>query len=264
MPDEKPKTINEEAGLPDNWVPVDRPPVEPGRQNPNALIDGNLKYLQGSLPPTYQHDSSFVNTAYKSASAPSASLIPLGLQGNPSTNAAIQSTASHTPSQVPSSVTTTLSVNVPPQLFTPPFQDIALPGTLTINLSDQSANQFFAGPTTGSPATPTWRALVLLDFGFVFDVPHGGTGVATIPAHAVIIGAGTSPITTAAPGTAGFVLTSTGATTDPTFQALPSFPAFAIKINGTGTAIDKQFFINGITDGASVWGVSINGTPDGG
>jgi hypothetical protein len=263
MPDEKPKTINEEAGLPDNWVPVDRPPVEPGRQNPNSLIDGNLKYLQGSLPPTFQHDSSFVNTAYKSQNAPSASLVPLGLQGNPTTNAAIQSTASHTPSQVPPSVTTSLTINVPPQLFTPAFQVIALPGTLTIDLADQSANQFFAGPTTGSPALPTWRALSLLDFGFVFDVPHGGTGVATIPAHATMIGAGTSAIHTAGPGTAGQVLTSNGPSADPTYQA-PAAASPVVKFNGSGTAIDRQVYINGVTDGSAVWTFKMNGTPDGG
>src|SRR5271165_5755888 len=101
MPDND-KTIQEEAGLPSNWVPVDRPPVEPGRANPNSLIDGNTKYLQGSLPPTFQHDSSFVNNSYKSDTSPSASLVPLTINGNPATNAAIQSTATQTPSSVPS------------------------------------------------------------------------------------------------------------------------------------------------------------------
>lgn len=105
---DQPKTINEEAGLPENWVPVDRPPLEPGRQNPDSLLDGNLKYLQGSLPSSYQHDSSFVNTTYKSSSSPTASLVPLGIQADPATNAAIQSTIINTsaPASVPATPAT--------------------------------------------------------------------------------------------------------------------------------------------------------------
>lgn len=44
----------------------------------------------------------------------------------------------------------------------------------------------------------------------ILPVPNGGTGVNTIPANAVIIGNGVSPITTVAPGTSGNVLTSDG------------------------------------------------------
>lgn len=39
----------------------------------------------------------------------------------------------------------------------------------------------------------------------------------------------------------------------------------AVEINGTGVSSDKQFFINGITDGsAPVWTVLVNGVADGG
>ena len=38
----------------------------------------------------------------------------------------------------------------------------------------------------------------------------------------------------------------------------------AMYVNGAGVASDKQIFINGITDGASAWGVNINGAADGG
>jgi len=37
-----------------------------------------------------------------------------------------------------------------------------------------------------------------------------------------------------------------------------------VEINGVGTSQDKQFFINGVFDGSTVWSVEINGTPDGG
>jgi len=261
MPENE-KTIQEEAGLGENWVPVDRPPVVPS--NPNSLNDGNLKYLQGSLPPTFQHDSSFVNNAYKSSTAPSASLVPLGINGNPSTNAAIQSTSTQTPSSVPSGVVETITVSVPPEIFNPAYQTISLPGILTLSLADQSANQFFAGPTTGSPATPTWRAFNLLDFGgIVFPVTNGGTGVATLPAHEVIVGAGTSPVVSIATGTAGQVLTSNGASADPSFQTSAT-PSAVVQINGAAAAIDRQIYINGVTDGSTVWTFQMNGTPDGG
>lgn len=38
----------------------------------------------------------------------------------------------------------------------------------------------------------------------------------------------------------------------------------AVKINGLGVSENKQFYFNGIADVVAVWGVNINGTPDGG
>ena len=49
-------------------------------------------------------------------------------------------------------------------------------------------------------------------------VPYGGTGAATFTAHGVLVGAGTSAIAVTGTGTAGQVLTSNGASADPTFQ----------------------------------------------
>lgn len=53
-------------------------------------------------------------------------------------------------------------------------------------------------------------------------VANGGTNAATLTAHNVIIGNGTAAVAFAAPGTAGQVLTSNGASSDPTFQAVAS------------------------------------------
>lgn len=50
-------------------------------------------------------------------------------------------------------------------------------------------------------------------------VGHGGTGLATLTAHNVLIGEGASAVAFAAPGTSGQVLTSNGASADPTFQS---------------------------------------------
>src|SRR5258708_6782211 len=94
--EQKSQTINEEAGLPDNWTPVDAPPIVPSAMAEIASSDASLKYLQGSLPPGFQHDTSFVGTAYKGHRTPQLSLMPLGNQGNPSTNAAAQSTSALT------------------------------------------------------------------------------------------------------------------------------------------------------------------------
>lgn len=63
------------------------------------------------------------------------------------------------------------------------------------------------------------------------DVPHGGTGVITIAAHALVVGNGASAINTVAPSTAGKVLTANGVSADPTFQDLPNA---TVAKGGTG------------------------------
>lgn len=64
-------------------------------------------------------------------------------------------------------------------------------------------------------------------------VPNGGTGRATLAAHGILIGEGVSPVNVTTPGTAGQVLTSNGASADPTFQAIPS-PVIDAPHGGTG------------------------------
>jgi hypothetical protein len=61
--------------------------------------------------------------------------------------------------------------------------------------------------------------LTSLTLGSPLTVPNGGTGLSTIPAHGVLIGEGTGAIVAAAPSTAGYVLTSNGGSSDPTWQA---------------------------------------------
>ena len=106
MPDEKPKTINEEAGLGPEWVPLDAPPIIPAN-TARVAADGSDKVLQGSLPPGYQHDVNFTGTAYRSPNSPQLSLMPLGVQGNPTTNAGVQSTATKVVQASSSSAVTT-------------------------------------------------------------------------------------------------------------------------------------------------------------
>jgi len=70
------------------------------------------------------------------------------------------------------------------------------------------------------PANGKWHRL-LNTWPVPWTVANGGTGLATITPHNVLVGNGTSPLTRVAPGagtgTAG-VLASTGASTDPSFQ----------------------------------------------
>lgn len=95
MGDNKSQTINEEAGLPDNFVPIDVAPIIPSRPpqlNPDSSSSSSAPPV-GSLPPSYQQNADFVRNAYRGQSTPNLSLMPLGIQGNPSSNAGIQSTA---------------------------------------------------------------------------------------------------------------------------------------------------------------------------
>lgn len=123
----------------------------------------------------------------------------------------------------------------------------------------------------------------------ILGVGNGGTGLASPGAnHNVLTSNGTvwtsappvgfaNPMTTLGDiidggvsgtpqrvgiGTTGQVLTVVGGV--PTWANASGGVSAAIKINGVGTATDKQMYINGVADGATIWGVNINGTPDGG
>ena len=49
-------------------------------------------------------------------------------------------------------------------------------------------------------------------------VGSGGIGVATLTDHYVLVGSGTGAVTPIAPSTSGYVLTSNGASADPSFK----------------------------------------------
>lgn len=59
----------------------------------------------------------------------------------------------------------------------------------------------------------------IFSLSYPVTVPHGGTGVATLTSHGVIVGNGTGVLQATSAGTSGQVLTSNGAAADPTFQA---------------------------------------------
>lgn len=70
---------------------------------------------------------------------------------------------------------------------------------------------------------PTWAAVnVGTEVTGTLLVANGGTGLATLTNHGVLVGAGTSNITQLAAAAAGTVLAGQGATTDPLFTATPT------------------------------------------
>lgn len=72
-----------------------------------------------------------------------------------------------------------------------------------------NASTAFPFVSGGASADPSWALLT---------VPGGGTGLATATAHGVLLGEGAAAFGFTGAGTAGQVLTSNGASADPTFQ----------------------------------------------
>lgn len=76
-----------------------------------------------------------------------------------------------------------------PAIFSVSGSPVTTSGTLTATLATQSANLVFAGPTTGSPAAPAFRALVANDIPNLdaakittgtFSIARGGTGLSAL------------------------------------------------------------------------------------
>ena len=73
------------------------------------------------------------------------------------------------------------------------------------------------------------------------DVPHGGTGVATIASNGIVIGKGTSAIATIAPVAKGSILVSNGTGAAPIYAA----PSLTWSAGNTTTAPTVSFNLNG-------------------
>ncbi len=135
-------------------------------------------------------------------------------------------------------------------------------GTLTLaSLQSQTANTFFAAPN-GLAGAPTFRAILPADVptlnqnttgtasnvSGIVAVTNGGTGDSTLTANAVLIGNGTSPVTSVSPGSVGNVLVSNG--TSWTSNSLSSSSAFSgytsnpITTLGSVTTNTYQTFSN--------------------
>jgi len=172
MQEDKPKTIAEEAGLPENWVPKDSAPIIPGAPSSDQQ-QGPGSYFAGPLSSNLQHDAAFYKTRYGGSGAPEFPLMPLAPSGNPSVNAGTTSIIKNT--QV---------VEGPGVLFETngikdPTQNLKnfIAGTgITIN-EDNVGNKTFAA--TAQVSTPS---IPLPNSGLYFEARAivGQTGLQTI------------------------------------------------------------------------------------
>lgn len=78
-------------------------------------------------------------------------------------------------------------------------------------------------------------------------VPDGGTGDTTLTNHGVLIGQGTSAVAVTTAGTSGQVLTSNGASADPSFQSLARSAILGFSAGATGTQAQNTtaYYLNG-------------------
>lgn len=98
-------------------------------------------------------------------------------------------------------------------------------GNATSALGVTAAGSQYQTLQAGSGGVPQFLALQLNQSAAVsgvLPVANGGTGQSSLTAHDVLIGNGTSGIVQVSPSTAGFVLTSNGTSSDPSFQAISS------------------------------------------
>lgn len=80
-----------------------------------------------------------------------------------------------------------------PNIFVITNSPVTSAGTLTMTLATQLANRVFAGPSSGSAASPTFRSLVADDLPTI-PVSKGGTGNTGFTSGRVIISTGTDII----------------------------------------------------------------------
>ena len=136
MPDETPNQ-NEEQELREV---VNRPPILSSAAVPPEVTDP----YQGGTVIGLGLNTDTANSQLP-GSLPTYRVMPVPVQGNPASNAGIQSTAQKVVNESTSTGTITLDV---PNIFTPTTQTVTLPGPLVINLAVEPANTVFAGPAS--------------------------------------------------------------------------------------------------------------------
>jgi len=89
---------------------------------------------------------------------------------------------------------TSVGLSLPSSLLTVTVSPVTTTGTLTATLTTQANNTVFAGPTTGGPLAPTFRALDYTDLPLKLYKENPSTPTAPVAsgANAVAIGSGSS------------------------------------------------------------------------
>jgi hypothetical protein len=213
-----------------------------------ATTIGALKIATGMV------QASAITLAKIQNAAASSKLLGSGASGSGSayveitlgTNLSMSGTTLNASGGGGSGTVTSVDAALPTSVFSASSGAVTTSGTLTFTFVTQTANLVWAGPSTGSPAAPTFRALVVADLPTV-DVPHGGTGATTLSNHGVLLGQAASAIVATTAGTAGQALLSNGASADPSFQTVFSSGTWtpALKFGGASTSLTYSLGPNG-------------------
>src|SRR5271166_450794 len=223
--------LMDEKNVPANWEPADTPSAGGAAAPP--LPNDMPQFFSGSMPPQLQHDTSFVGTEVGTPRIPKYSLMPFGIQGNPSTNAAIASTASKTSSPSSSGSSGMIGLNIP-STFSPMQQTVILPGPLAFDWGVFPYGEVLATPPiTGAGAyideafgAKSSVAAATFSMGLtptqanevVFTIESNNTGAVISPGWTGVPGAGSI---------ADYQIITAVATVPVTYNSSPSTPNWA-------------------------------------
>lgn len=124
--------------------------------------------------------------------------------------------------------------------------NIVCNGTVSGTGFTSLVSNVFASPNPIGNVTPNTGAFTTLTSTVGIAVSSGGTGAKTFTANSLLLGNGTSPFQTVAPGTSGNVLTSNGTTWT---SAAPSGSGIAkawVSFDGSGTIL-KAFNVSSVS-----------------
>jgi hypothetical protein len=158
-----------------------------------------------------------------------------------------------------SGTVSSVALALPSSIFNVSGSPVTTTGTLTGNLATQNVSAIFAGPSSGSAAAPTFRALLTSDLPSLLPVSIGGTGVtsssgansvvlrdsnANITTNSLfqgytVVGASGTQITLTASSSPNYVITGSGGQVIqvPNATTLPVGATFTFNNNQTSGSI---------------------------
>jgi hypothetical protein len=146
------------------WDPVGAKPVLPAKRLNNYDITGATFNLNTALPRGAPAPASVANAMLLNPAGDQTAVIPSGkkIVFSGGTVDLSGTTCIGCTGTGGSGTVTSVGLALP-NLFTVTVTPVTTSGVLTAILASQSANRMFAGPTTGSAAAPTFRAMVNAD-----------------------------------------------------------------------------------------------------